>query len=138
MTATRPLTRPEAPDAGKSKLTSDSPREPARPDRLANPAVRAEAASQRAFWQGPLGPIEALLPAGVNPARLRQMPVKLRRSYVRAVRGEASAREAIKAQCSECMGYDRDAVATCPAIACPLWRYRPWQRRRTGGDEDRS
>jgi hypothetical protein len=95
--------------------------------RLAGPAARAKSVIQSAFWHGPLAPIEALLPPGVTPTRLRQMPVKLRRSYVRAIRGEASPSQAIKAQCSECMGYDRLAVAECTAPACPLWRYRPWQ-----------
>jgi hypothetical protein len=99
---------PEAPDAGKT-------------------SALAEAVDGRAFWYGPVAPLEALLPPGVNPTRLRQMPVKFRGAYVRAVRGEASPLQAIKSQCSECMGYDRLAVAECPAPACPLWRYRPWQ-----------
>ena len=131
MTPTEPLSRPDAGNAGNSDPSGVLPSRPARPHGLTDPAVHAEAASQRAFWQGSLAPIEALLPPGVNPTRLRQMPASLRRSYVRAIRGEASPKEAIKAQCSECMGYDRDAVATCTAPACPLWRYRPWQ----SGDE---
>ena len=98
-----------------------------------NSASRAEARNGATFWQGAVAPIEALLPPGVPPTRLRQMPVSTRRGYVRAVRGAASPRDAIKAFCGECCGYDRDAVATCPAIGCPLWRYRPWQ---SGDDQE--
>lgn len=98
-------------------------------------SLRSRAQEGRAFWQGPLGPVEALLPPGVDAKRLRQMPPTYRRSYVRAVRGEASLREAIKMQCAECCGYDREAVTECPARACPSWMYRPWQRTRAPGDE---
>ena len=96
----------------------------------------AEARNGAAFWQGAVAPIAALLPPGVTPTRLRQMPVTNRRAYVSAVRGEASPRTAIKAFCSECCGYDRTAVATCPASACPLWRYRPWQSDATEAETD--
>jgi hypothetical protein len=60
------------------------------------------------------------------------VPPSLRRLYGRVRAGEASPRQAIKMQCAECTGYDRAAVAECPARACPLWRYRPWQRGTTG------
>ncbi len=97
-------------------------------------SLRSRAQEGRAFWQGAIAPVEALLPPGVDPKRLRQMPPTYRRSYVRAVRGGASLREAIKMQCAECCGYDREAVTECPATACPLWHYRPWQRRRATAD----
>jgi hypothetical protein len=68
-----------------------------------------------------------LAPAAAR--RLEAMPVSHRRTYRRALEGR-SLRAAIDALCAECCGYDRDAVRTCAAVACPLWRVRPWQGRR--------
>jgi hypothetical protein len=64
--------------------------------------------------------------------RFEAMPVSHRGTYRRALGGK-SLRAAITAQCSECVGYDREAVRTCPAVACPLWKVRPWQGRRARG-----
>lgn len=65
-----------------------------------------------------------------NPEKYRRrVPARFVPNYLAAVDGTASARQAIKAFCAECCGYDREAVATCPAQACPLWRYRPWRPR---------
>jgi hypothetical protein len=50
----------------------------------------------------------------VTPTRLRQMPVDSARVRPSCARGGTE--EAIKAFCSECVGYDREAVATCPAF----------------------
>ena len=61
--------------------------------------------------------------------RLSDMPVSARLGYIRAASGVASPRQAIKAFCYECCGYDRHAVTTCPARVCPLWPYRPGRRR---------
>lgn len=41
----------------------------------------------------------------------------------------SSLRQAIKAFCVECVGYDRDAAVRCTAYACPLWAYRPHQKK---------
>lgn len=135
---------PAPPDAGNSDRRSGYAHDrqgsgalPS-PQRLADPAMRVASERSRAFWQGPLPPITALLPPGVDPKRLRQMPPALRRPYVRAVRGEASLREAVRAFCAECCGYDRDAVRTCPAVACQLHPYRPWQRTRKGRSTKRN
>jgi len=49
----------------------------------------------------------------------------------RAYAGSASPRQAIKAFCLQCVGYQRQDVAGCTAVACPLHKYRPYQR----GDE---
>lgn len=35
----------------------------------------------------------------------------------------------LKAQCLECVGFDRGAISKCTAYACPLWKARPYQRR---------
>jgi hypothetical protein len=34
---------------------------------------------------------------------------------------------ACKAQCLECVGFDRKAITECAAYACPLWNVRPYQ-----------
>ena len=39
----------------------------------------------------------------------------------------ASPRQAIKAKCLDCCGYQRDEVRHCTVILCPLWAYRPYQ-----------
>jgi hypothetical protein len=62
--------------------------------------------------------------AAVND-RAKQMPSSYRGGYLRAVEGEASPREAIKAHCLECVGWVRGEVTQCTARACPLWAYRP-------------
>ncbi len=43
--------------------------------------------------------------------------------------GQVSPRMAIKAQCLDCMGLDREAVAGCADRKCPLWHFRPYQKR---------
>jgi hypothetical protein len=67
--------------------------------------------------------------------RLAAMPESHHGTYRRAVSGK-SLRAAVDAFCAECCGYDREAVRTCPAIACPLWSVRPWQFKRTDRKED--
>jgi hypothetical protein len=41
--------------------------------------------------------------------------------------GRISPRQAIKAQCLDCQGLDRQAVADCGTRRCPLWHFRPYQ-----------
>ena len=56
-----------------------------------------------------------------------EMPLSVRNCYLRAARGEAPPRGAIKAFCHECMGNDRDAIKKCTAQTCPNFLYRPYQ-----------
>ena len=60
--------------------------------------------------------------------RLSAMPSSLRPLFVRAYAKNCSPRAAVKAFCIECQGYDRAAVTACTAYACPLWRFRPFQK----------
>ena len=39
-----------------------------------------------------------------------------------------SRKQAIKAFCGECQGFDRAGIADCKAYACPLWKFRPFQK----------
>ena len=59
--------------------------------------------------------------------RAQNTPVSARLGYLRAASGQAAPRAAIKAQCLECLGWDRVAVRECTDPACPLWAYRPFQ-----------
>ena len=69
-------------------------------------------------------------PVGVEKQaqRLKQMPVSLRNLFTRVYAKNCSPRAAIKAFCIECQGYERAAVTDCTAYACPLWRFRPFQK----------
>ena len=42
-----------------------------------------------------------------------------------AFAGTLSPRQAIKAKCLDCCGYDRAEVAGCTVVLCPLHSYRP-------------
>jgi hypothetical protein len=68
---------------------------------------------------GPLTPAQA--------RRLSQWGTLHRSLIQRCWAGKASPRQAIKAQCNECVGEDRQAVVECADRCCPLWRYRPYQ-----------
>lgn len=58
---------------------------------------------------------------------VKDAPVLYQGVMKRAFDGEASPRQAIKAQCLACTGYSRQAVADCTGFSCPLWSYRPYQ-----------
>jgi hypothetical protein len=64
--------------------------------------------------------------------RASQIPRLYRARYLRVAAGNGSPREAIAAQCLECVCWLREEVRLCTATACPLYRYRPWQ----GGDDE--
>jgi len=59
--------------------------------------------------------------------RIDSAPESWRGILTKAITGKASPRAAIKAQCGECNGFDRDAIRECTADACPLHPYRPFR-----------
>jgi len=126
MTRVLPEPSPETKMAEKTECTSRE----ARNARIRS-VSRTRIADGVAFWRGPLGPVEALLPEGVDTRRLRQMPASYRRGYVRTVQGKASAKTATRIFCLECVGWQRALAVTCPTRACPLWAMLP---RRPGED----
>ena len=67
-------------------------------------------------------------------ARLEDMPVSDRRTYLKAVAGSKSA--AIKARCMECVTYVRQDVTLCTSLACPHYSVRPFQSSTTTGDAE--
>ena len=58
---------------------------------------------------------------------LANAPESAKNTLARAFSGSASPRQAIKAMCLVCVGYDRQEVKNCSSYACPLWAYRPFQ-----------
>jgi len=60
--------------------------------------------------------------------RLDEMPDIYRKTYQRAMRGR-SLKTAVKAQCLECVCWQREEVKLCTDLGCPLYPYRP-----TSGD----
>ena len=59
--------------------------------------------------------------------RLSTMPESFRLTYMEAITSNSLA-AAIKAQCSECMGWDRESVKNCTSPACSLYSRRPYQK----------
>lgn len=61
--------------------------------------------------------------------RIEKTPAKHIAQRLRAHTGEASPREAIKAKCKECVGYEdlKVQVGGCQSFSCPIWAYRPFQ-----------
>lgn len=48
-------------------------------------------------------------------------------SFVKALSGAATKREAIRAKCLDCSGYSTKEVEECTVITCPLYEYRPYK-----------
>jgi hypothetical protein len=61
-------------------------------------------------------------------AAVDRAPMNSKVLLERVFNGDASPREAIKAKCQECMGYNdvANAVRNCSSQACPLLAYRPY------------
>ncbi len=59
----------------------------------------------------------------------REIPKLYQKLYERAASGKASPRQAIRMQCLEGCGYERNEVTCCTDTGCPLYRYRPFQGR---------
>ena len=59
------------------------------------------------------------------------IPQRYKKNWLDCWEGTASKRKAIAAKCYECVGYEdtQNNVGGCTARACPLWRYRPLQKK---------
>jgi len=67
--------------------------------------------------------------AKTRAARLATTPEASKGHFVAAWAGKCSPRRAIKAQCLECIGFDRQAITDCTCYACSLWEFRPFQHK---------
>ena len=65
--------------------------------------------------------------AARRAGRIATAPESFRKLLTQSYSGKCSPRAAIKAQCAECNGFDRDAIRECSCVACPLWMFRPYQ-----------
>jgi hypothetical protein len=61
-------------------------------------------------------------------AYLHRVPIKSRGIVGKAFAEACSPRQAIKAKCLDCGGFDRDEVRLCTVATCPLCPWRPYQR----------
>jgi len=59
-------------------------------------------------------------------ARLKEMPAIYRFGYIKAKKGKSIA-AAVRAQCLECVCWQKEEVRLCSSPACPLFQYRPFQ-----------
>lgn len=64
--------------------------------------------------------------------RFEGIPIRYRTAWARAVTGSASPRQAIKAKCQDCCGWEEviESVKNCAVKTCPVWYYRPYQEKR--------
>lgn len=64
---------------------------------------------------------------------MSEVPELYKQLNARALAGECSPRQAIKAKYQECCGFERlvERVSACNVRRCPLWAYRPYQVRRS-------
>ena len=61
--------------------------------------------------------------------------------YVRNIGNSTSLRRALDAMCAHCMGCTEDHlepgfrhdIRDCSSKTCPLWRFRPYQKKRVEG-----
>lgn len=58
---------------------------------------------------------------------VRSAPESVKGTLTRAFSGDSSPRQAIKAMCLTCVGYERKQIENCTGWSCPLWAYRPYQ-----------
>jgi hypothetical protein len=62
-----------------------------------------------------------------NAGSVDHVPRRYRGPHRRALTGEVSPRQAIKAKCLDCCGWQAEEVRQCTVRGCPLWVYRPFQ-----------
>jgi len=58
------------------------------------------------------------------------VPAKYRKLISRAKEGTVSPRQAIKAKCIECCGFDIKTAQDCRVPSCPLYEYNPYRKAR--------
>jgi hypothetical protein len=66
-------------------------------------------------------------PKSLQAAYLARLPVKSRGIVAKAFGQACSPRQAIKAKCLDCSGFDREEVRLCRVTVCPLWPWRPYR-----------
>jgi hypothetical protein len=98
---------------------------------VTSPAISTVVNTQNASYSSKVA--EALTLA--QSKRLSGWNASHQRLIQRCWSGKASPRQALKAQCLDCVGQDRQAIADCADRCCPLWQYRPYKQSRTTNTE---
>ncbi len=62
----------------------------------------------------------------------KHIPENSLKAYDKAMNGK-SLRACINARCIDCCGWNKAEVHKCPAMSCPLWHVRPYQRKKRSG-----
>lgn len=57
-----------------------------------------------------------------------EIPVSQQGIFQRAYEGK-SKKAIINAKCLDCCCFNREEVANCTVISCPLWKVRPYQSK---------
>lgn len=55
------------------------------------------------------------------------MPKSCVKTYEASLKSRTAA---VKAFCQECAGYDRKVIRYCTDKGCPLWTWRPYQKKK--------
>lgn len=65
------------------------------------------------------------------------IPALYRAGFIRAAEGKCSPRQAIKAKCYECCGYEdvKSRISECASWRCPIHAFRPYQDNQPEGDD---
>ncbi len=71
--------------------------------------------------------------AVVVDLEISKVPVRGRPLFMRSVAGTCSPRQAIKAKCQSCVGYEdsTERIRYCSSYLCPLWSFRPYSKEST-------
>ena len=72
-------------------------------------------------------PLSASARAEKQRAYVATTPLLQRGLLARALGGEGSPRNAIKAKCLTCCNFDRAEISDCRVVVCPIWAFRPYQ-----------
>lgn len=57
------------------------------------------------------------------------LPKVYRRTWFNSVAGISSKPAAIKAKCLDCSAYQKEEITYCKASTCPLYKFRPYQKK---------
>ena len=61
--------------------------------------------------------------------RMSEVPQSAKNSLKMAYEGTGGRKNAVKAMCLHCTGFDRETVRNCTGFSCPLWAWRPFQAK---------
>lgn len=60
---------------------------------------------------------------------LSKVPLSMRLLFAKLFDGKNSKADALKAKCLDCCVYDIKEVTACHIKTCPLWNFRPYQKK---------